>query len=543
MILTTRTRRCATPKGRLRWALGVLVLGLLPAPVPSQGRPIGPGDGPENRGAEATPPLERIVSLGGEKKTRREALEEIGRRAGITLRLDEEALAGAGLDLDQPVTIAIADETLQDAIGRLIDGKAHPDVYRQVRGDVLTLSTLRAAQEQTRRHLPEWLKPLHGRGLIATVDEAGDVTALTCGDVMTDELLARLATLPKLRELELGATNKLTEAGIARLRDLPALEALRLSGVVAGEIGLGDAAIRAASRVPSLTELSVGECGTTDAGARLLEAMPQLTRLTVRQEGRLTDAALAPIATLKRLRSLDLSSYVATASHGRMRFSEAGLRPLAALEGLEELHLVGHAPGADLLLAFPKLTSLSVGEVGDEAAASIARCRDLQSLVLMYPTITDDGSRRIASLPNLRHLSLNSAAITDAGVAHLGASPRLEHLELRATGIGDGSLRHLARLKTLKRLDLHGSGLPGSRVGGLFSTEGLRQLRDLPALRTLSMTNLRLEGGWSALADLGRLRVLSLMMTDIWEAEVEALEKALPNTTIHAMTGAGRVAR
>ena len=55
------------------------------------------------------------------------------------------------------------------------------------------------------------------------------------------------------------------------------------------------------------------------------------------------------------------------------------------------------------------------------------------------------------------------------------------------------------------------------------------------------MTNLRLNGSFGVLKELTQLRELSLMMTDISEGEVTALEDALPNTTVNAMSGAGRV--
>jgi hypothetical protein len=398
----------------------------------------------------------------------------------------------------------------------------------------------KVTQERTLRHLPEWLKPLYNHGLLATVDDAGDVTALTSGNVMTDELLAKLELLPKLRELDLGATKALTKVGMAHLGKLPALEILRLYNVNDEGAGLGDAALEAVSRVPTLRELSVGECGTTDEGVRHLEAIPQLTHLALEQEGRLTDAALASVAKLKRLRHLCLSSYVGTVSYGRMHFTPEGLRQLASLQELVVLWLPGHAPSANLF-PFPKLTALSVGEVDDTAATRIAKCRSLRQLELVYSGITNDGLKAIATLPGLRRLSLSSTVITDAGMVHLKALPHLEHVELRATEVSDETLKHLAEIKTLTRLDLHGSGLPGVNLGERFTVEGLQQLKRLPRLRTLWLTNLRLNGGFGVLKDLAQLRELSLMMTDISVGEVAALEDALPNTTVTAVSGAGRI--
>jgi hypothetical protein len=388
--------------------------------------------------------------------------------------------------------------------------------------------------------MPDWLRPLHNHGLIATLDDAGDVTALCAGEVINDEHLARLKALPKLRELELGTTKYLSKQGIAHLGRLSALEVLRLTGVNEPGPGLGDAALAAASRLPMLRELSIAECGTTDDGVRYVRLMPRLTKLTLRQEGRLTDNALASIARMKRLAHLDLSSYVATERYGRMRFSPESLRQLASLQDLEVLRLAGHAPGPDLF-ALPKLQALSVGGVDDSAAERIAQCRKLASLELLYADITNVGLPAIATLPELRHLSISSSIITDAGIAHLQALPQLEHLELRATLVGDDSLKHLASIKTLTRLDLNGSGRPGAALGRRFTIDGLRYLKQLPGLRTLCLTNLELNGGFGVFRDLTNLRELSLMMTDISEGEVADLEDALPNTRISAVSGAGSV--
>ena len=122
---------------------------------------------------------------------------------------------------------------------------------------------------------------------------------------------------------------------------------------------------------------------------------------------------------------------------------------------------------------------------------------------------------------------------------HLKAVKSLEMLTLRTTQLTDESLRHVAEMKSLRRLDLHGSGQPGSVTGENFSIDALRQLKALPKLRTLWLTNFRSPGGYLGLKELTQLRELSLMMADIRTEELEALEKALPNTTIHCASGAG----
>ena len=400
------------------------------------------------------------------------------------------------------------------------------------------MTTIQATQQRTLKRLPDWLKPLYTHGLLATVDDAGNVTTITVGEVTTDELLAKFEALQSLGDLHIESTKTITPAGLTHLSNLGALKKLSLFDVNRQSAGLGDDAIKSICGLKSLRELSVSECGATDNGARFLEGMDQLTHLTLRQEGRLTDAALGSIAKLKGLRHLDLSSYVGTESYGWMRFTPEGLSQLIKLEELETLRLAGHAPAADFF-DFPKLMSVSVGGIDDAAASRIAQCRNLQSLELMYADITDDGLKQIATIGGLRRLSLNSTVISDAGMAHLTALPLLEQVELRATNVSDEALKRLAEIKTLTRLDLYGSGLAGVQFSKNFTIEGLQQLKSLPKLRTLWLTNLALDGGFGGLKELTQLRELTFMMTNISEGEIDSLEDALPHTTVHATSGGG----
>jgi len=107
-----------------------------------------------------------------------------------------------------------------------------------------------------------------------------ELPTLTTSRVMNDELLARLKTLPKLRELHVEVTQGITPAGLAHLAELRTLEKLTLYEVNAEGPRMGDVAIRSLVGLPALRELSINECGTTDTGARLLEHLPKLTALS-----------------------------------------------------------------------------------------------------------------------------------------------------------------------------------------------------------------------------------------------------------------------
>lgn len=479
--------------------------------------------------------LARKVSLTASAMPLKDALKLVAQAAQLELRLDAQALNEVDLDVDSPVTVTIKDAPLSEALNRLIPWHRHQGAFRKVQSGKLIITTLQADQQEIARRLPEWLQPVYQRGgLLAQLDGNDQVISITAGNVVNDELLAKIKTLPGLRELSIETTKELTPAGLVHLSELASLRKLSLYSLAHDGTGLGDAAIKQIIGLKSLRELSVGECGTTDAGAQLLESLPQLTHLSLSQEGRLTNAALVSIGKLKQLKSLSLNSYVATQQYGQMRFTFTGLKSLAGLQELEHLHLVGHAALADALV-FPKLKTLSLGgtEVDDACAARIAACRDLQELSLVFTGITNVGLRQIAELPDLVRLNLDSAVVTDSGVQHLKKLAKLQHASLRVAALTDESLKHLAEIKSLNRVDLYG--------GNAVTISGVQQLKALPDLRTLWLTNFQSPGGFMGLKDLGQLHELSLLMTNLRDDEFDQLEDALPNTVIHHATGGGSV--
>src|SRR5262249_2971471 len=303
--------------------------------------------------------------------------------------------------------------------------------------------------------------------------------------------------------------------------------------------GMGDAIIQQLVGLKSLRELSLNDCETTDAGVRLLEGIPQLTHLSFYAEPRLTDAAIASIAKLKGLKHLSLDSYVGT-KNGWMRFSKQATAALATLRDLEHLHLVGQEISPEML-QFPQLKHLSIGgaTADDACAERIAQCRQLRSLELVYASVTDDGLRKLADLPELQRVDVNSHVITDAGIEQLARLPALQHISLRASRLTDQTLQHLVGMKDLRRIDLHGSGEPGANLGRCFMIAGVQKLKALPHLRTLWLTNVDAPGGFLGLKELTQLRELTLMMANIRDDELDALEAALPNTRISSATGGG----
>lgn len=490
-------------------------------------------------------PMERRVSLKADKMPLIDALEAVSKQAGVPVELDEDALDAVGL-VNEPVTVNIDNQPLQFALIQLFRLNYVAGIYPEVRDGKLTFNTLAAFQQRTLKHLPDWLKPHYNHGLLASIDDDGEVISITSSGVMNDELLAKLRTLPRLRELNMEGTKNITPLGLSQLAKLESLEKLILYNVNTEGAGMGDSALRFIHALKSLRYLRISMCGTTDAGIKRLERMPQLTYLSL-QEGRLTDRALESIAKLKNLKHLSLSSRGGDVHYEEMRFSATAIRRLAGLQQLEELHLNGQEVPPDALV-FPGLKSLSLGGafVDNACAAQIAKCRNLESLNLSFTKINDDGLTLIAGIPTLKRLSLDSHYVTDAGIEQLKKLPALEYLHLRDRKLTDESLRHIAEIKTLTRLELYGNGganLQPFPVGLELAAKrgltigGIPLLKKLPELRDLSLTNFGAAGSMTGLKELTQLRRLSMLMCP--SVGLDELEEALPQLEITHLTGAG----
>lgn len=548
----------------------LLFLGIVVIPVAMSNAASGdmPASAATNNIAEtnasALPPLERKISLKAQKMPLKEVLAEMCRQAKIELELDVDGLKLSGVSMDMLVTMECKDEPLQSVfvrIYRLLERRgSFGDFYPEIRNGKLLVTSLKGRNARETQWLPDWLKPLNENGVVSHFDDQTNVISISVGAKADDDFLAKLKTLPKLQELDIEVTKFITPQGLAQLGDLPALEKLSLYHVNGGSFGLGDAAMKAVSKIRTLRDLSVKESGVTDDGVRALEGMTQLTALTLSGNG-VTDAGMKYLAGLTNLQQLDLSQTAWVQSH--MQITDKGLKDLSNLTALWDLSIGGLANVTDAALKhlsrltelrnfsfagssvtsqsinFPKLESLDFSgeQVTDATLSNIDQHRDLQKLTLRYTAATDATMGRIAKLTELRRLTIDSYYITDAGIGQLRALPKLEHLELRATQVSDASLRSLAEIKSLKRIDLNGSGVPGVNFGQLFTMDGLQQLKNLPNLRELWINNLELPEGCLGLRELKQLRSLDLDFCNVKDAEEELLKTLMPDTYVSAVSG------
>jgi internalin A len=249
------------------------------------------------------------------------------------------------------------------------------------------------------------LRRLNLRGTDVTdtgLEYVATLTALTSLDIretqVTDVGLEHLAALSQLEELDLGG-NKISGVGLDVLKLLPKLRKLSFQGIQRRNGGVcwapvvSDAELETISLLAGLEDLNIGwgvGLGLPDPAA---PARP-LSEMDCHLNGgtRVTDLGVAKLASLKRLRRLNLSGSSITS---------VGLKSLSALPSLERLSL-WNAKG-----------------LNDSAGAVLRTFHSLAALDLSSTPVGDGVLRELATLPRLRNLYLTDTRVTAAGLAEL----------------------------------------------------------------------------------------------------------------------------
>ena len=176
------------------------------------------------------------------------------------------------------------------------------NIYRLIIGVVCLLIvaaviTVFVRGNQTPDNLPERI-----RGVLEISE---DGTSAKPGIEATDEDLAHLKALPKLRELNFRFPAPVTDAGMAHLKELTQLQKLYLwDGSQLTDAGMANLA--GMTRMQSLI-LSNGT-QITDNGLAHLKGMTRLQVLALMGCGQITDAGLEHLAGLKQLRKLSFAN-------------------------------------------------------------------------------------------------------------------------------------------------------------------------------------------------------------------------------------------
>lgn len=325
-----------------------------------------------------------------------------------------------------------------------------------------------------------------------------------------DGALRTLAGKPDLAHVILG--NRTTDAGLAALRDFPALNTWDAGrpGFMAHVYSdpsvssmlidtrhgadITDVGMAQIAKLDGLAHLDVWSNaeqspGLTGAGVAALGDMKNLRRIGVPGH-MLTDESMQQLARLKTLETFasgDIvagdAGFVALAHCTKLRdlrawnclnLTGSGVSALAALPGLVNLYLGGPHLDDDSLKSLPEFASLREFSTGnhnaftDEAFAHIARIPNLERLTNMYCNATGDrATEHVAAALKLKQYGIWHTQITDRSLELLGAMPALEDVLLWCCPyVTDSGLAAVAKLPGLRKVDLQ--HCPG------FTAQGMR---------------------------------------------------------------------
>jgi Leucine-rich repeat (LRR) protein len=313
---------------------------------------------------------------------------------------------------------------------------------------------------------------------IALFGRLGDLETLRILNCrgLTDDMVASLAGLTKLRSLALTNTAITDEAVETIVESFPDLVELDLSS----NTGLTGAAMKSISSLASLERLDLVQTRFNDLHTRRLKKLENLRVLDLRGNMQAGDMTLKIIGELPAL---------AAFKHRSTIVSDDGLENLAESKTLRSLlaqdFLISSESGKHLA-AIPTLESLEIFRCqgfGSEGVLALAPLDKLERLTLRdLPEVDDAALAVLAELPNLRRLYLHELpSVGDAGLAHLAAAKNLEVLDIWALPrMTDAAVEVIAALPNLKELSIRETGV---------SEASLERIAAMPALLSLTFKN------------------------------------------------------
>jgi hypothetical protein len=346
------------------------------------------------------------------------------------------------------------------------------------------------------------------------------------GGRFTDDGLAVLRHLPALRVFSMSWQRGITDAGVRHLEACHALERVDVMGTETG-----DALIAAMAGKAHLTVLHTGRL-VTDAGLARLRDVPRLVAPPATNEGGadllldgpFTNAGFANVGALAGVAALDLFWHVTG-------ITSAAFSHLTRLPHLATLGADGHLSDDDAMAHFAAMPGLrklraqesTASDAGFEALGRSSTLADFWGRVC--PHFGSRGFIAFSRMPSLRSLGIGCENVDDAALSRLPVFASLR--ELTPIGVKDDGFRHVGHCEQLERLscmycretgDASTAHIAGLRLKSYYA--GLTQITDrslelLGGMHTLEQIEfyecLRItDAGLPALARLPQLREVSV---------------------------------
>jgi hypothetical protein len=183
-----------------------------------------------------------------------------------------------------------------------------------------------------------------------------------------------------------------------------------------------------------------------------------------------------------------------------------------------------------VLKELPKLESLTFHStfLHDDGLECLSRCAKLKKLELTWTQTTPNGLEYLKRLPELRTLLLERLKLNGPDARQLGELTQLEGLTIQYGSMDADTVKAVGNLTHLKRLAFLDAELKdewAAPLAGLFNLETLTIRSGLGGVNNTDALLAHLKG-------LKKLKTLNLRGTQVTEAGVADLRKALPGTQI-----------
>lgn len=405
------------------------------------------------------------------------ALQRIGAFFGTTFT-KERVRADLQRELQKPAGASVGLDEVQALFARMRGFRSWADLAQSV--------------TRQRDHARTWALPLYRiderRGQITVREGVSDsewetvidvmaekrIDSLHASGEMTDRALERLTGLPHLRNLNLGGTKHISDAGLKHLARLPALQELDLSEHPGGQI--------------------------TDRGLEVLRDLPELRRFSMCWHRGITDAGVSNLRFCQQLESVDLLGTQTGDGAVRALTGKPHLRRFKSGRGVTDAAL-------PLLHDFPVFETWRGGNIKYSLMSADA---DPNHLLLDGP-FTNTGFRVVSRLNGLFALSFfwHISALTAEGLGALADLPNLGFLGCEGKLCDDEAMRHIANIPTLRMLMGQGAVASDSGFAALsrsasleyiwgrkcpnLGSRGFTALASMPALRGLAVSCMQVD--------------------------------------------------
>lgn len=282
------------------------------------------------------------------------------------------------------------------------------------------------------------------------------IPTLHANGLMTDEALARIASLDFVTSLSLGGSRELTDAGLLHLACMPQLEHLEMGEYPGGKL--------------------------TDRGLDAVRYLPNLRKFEMQWQSDITDVGLANLRFCDRLEEVNLMG--SPTGDGAIealqykpnlrRFSTGRLVTDAGIRLLHNFPLLESADGEGARL-------LIDGPFTNAGLAALAGLAGVFELDLFWHVhhITTDGFSHLVDLPNLMALGCDGELSDDVAMTHMAAMPRLKRLRIQESVATENGFVELARSRTIEKI--------WGRVCQNFGNRAFVAFSEMPALRALGI--------------------------------------------------------